>query len=135
MAAPRLADLSASVSLISDLGFALPAGESMRSAVIAVALAERLHLAPDETADAYYTALLQHLGCIGFAAETTARYGDDVVVNEALARMDDEDPRSVLDTLIRATTRGRGFLDFARLTTWTLAFGGEFGRRFAAARC
>jgi HD-GYP domain-containing protein (c-di-GMP phosphodiesterase class II)/DNA-binding CsgD family transcriptional regulator len=135
MATPRLADVLASVSLMSDLGFALPAGESMRSAVVAVRLAERLGLDRADTIDAYYTALLQHLGCIGFAHESAGVYGDDGVVNAAVARMDDDDPRSVLDTLIRATTRGRGFVEFARLTAWTLAFGNGLGERFAAARC
>ena len=37
-----------------------------------------------QVADVYYTALLQHIGCVGFAHETAAAYGDEMAVNAAL---------------------------------------------------
>ena len=130
----RLADLLASISLLSDLGFALPPEESMRSCLIATALARHLGLDEAEAADAYYTSLLQHLGCTGFAHETVAVYGDELVVNAAAARMDDNDLRDIVDTFLRATTRGRPLGERARLTAYTLVRGSAWGSRFAAAR-
>jgi HD-GYP domain-containing protein (c-di-GMP phosphodiesterase class II)/DNA-binding CsgD family transcriptional regulator len=135
MTSLRLADLLCSVSLVSDLGFALPPGESMRSGIIATRLARQLGLGERDVADVFYTALLQHLGCAGFAHETAAIYDDEFVVNAAAARTDSDDLRDVIDTFIRATTRGRSPLAFARVAAYTLVRGSTFGRRFATARC
>ena len=65
----RLADVLASLSLVADLGFGLPAEKSMRSCLIATALARRLGLAEAEVVGVFYTALLEHIGCSGFAHE------------------------------------------------------------------
>ncbi|HEX2883463.1 MAG TPA: HD domain-containing phosphohydrolase [Candidatus Limnocylindria bacterium] len=131
----RLADLLASVSLLSDLGFALPAEESMRSAVIATALARRLGLDEPTVSDALYTALIQHLGCTGFAHEASAVYGDEMLLNAAVARVDTNDIGDVVNTLIRTTTRGRGPVDWVRVVLATIVGGDRFGRMFATARC
>lgn len=136
MAGPlRLADLLASVSLLSDLGFALPAEESMRSTIIATAIARRLGLDEATVSDTFYTALLQHVGCTGFAHESSAVYGDEMVLNAAVARLDPNDLGDVVNTLIRATARGRGPVDWGRVVVATLVGGERFGRAFATARC
>ena len=130
----RLADLLASVSLLSDMGFALPPEESMRSAIIATGLARRLGLSDPEVSDVLYTALLQHVGCTGYAHETSAVYGDELVVNAAAARVGD-DIGDVIDTMVRPIARGRGLIDWTRVVLFTLVGGGRFGRAFATARC
>jgi HD-GYP domain-containing protein (c-di-GMP phosphodiesterase class II) len=131
----RLADLLASVSLVSDLGFALPPGESMRSGIIATALARRLGLAEADVGDVYYTTLLQHLGCIGYAHETAEVYGDELRMNAAAARAEDGDLGDLIDNFLRAAARGRGPIDFARVTAYTILRGTAFGQGFAAVRC
>ncbi len=88
----------------------------------------------DEVADAYYTSLLQHAGCTGFAHETAIVYGDELVMNAAAARTDTNDLGDVLPYL-RAVTRGRGPLARTRATLYTLVRGTKFGRRYATARC
>lgn len=136
MAAPlRLADLLASVSLLSDLGFALPPEESMRSTIVATSIARRLGLDEATVSDAFYTTLIQHLGCAGFAHEASAIYGDEMVLNAAVARVDTNDVRDVVGTLVRATTRGRGPVDWVRVVMATMVGGERFGRMFATARC
>jgi HD-GYP domain-containing protein (c-di-GMP phosphodiesterase class II) len=86
MPAPsRLADLLAGLSLVSDLGFAMPPESAMRRCVVATLLAERLGLEQRAVADAFYVALLEHVGCVGFAHETAAAYGDEMAVNAAIA--------------------------------------------------
>ena len=136
MASPlRLADLLASVSLLSDLGFALPPEESMRSCLIATSLARRMGLAEDAVADVYYTALLQHAGCTGFAHETAVVYGDELVMNAAAARTDPADLGDVVNTYLRAVARGNGPVGWTRATLYTLVRGSQFGRRYATARC
>jgi hypothetical protein len=66
-----------------------------------------LHLAEAEVSG-LYTALLEHIGCSGFAHEASARYGDELVVNAAAARTNVSDPRDVFGTFMPAVTRGRG---------------------------
>jgi DNA-binding CsgD family transcriptional regulator len=131
----RLVDVLASFSLVSDLGFGLPPGESLRSAVIATTLARRLGLDEAAVGDVLYTTLLQHLGCAGFAHETATVYGDELRANAALAKADPSDPRELVGTFIRATVRGRPPLEFARIVGYTLLRGDRFGAGFARARC
>src|SRR5690606_1898741 len=66
----RLADPLVALSTMADLGIGLPPGEATRSCVLATALARSMDLPETEVAVVYYTALLQHLGCTGFAHET-----------------------------------------------------------------
>ena len=129
MAAPlRLADLLASVSLLSDLGFALPPEESMRSTIVATAIARRLNLDEATVADTFYTALIQHLGCTGFAHEVSSVYGNEMLFNAAVARVDTSDPRDVVNTLMRAVTRGRGPVDGVRSSWPPSSAGNDWGR-------
>jgi HD-GYP domain-containing protein (c-di-GMP phosphodiesterase class II) len=130
----RLADLLAGLSLVSDLGFAQPPEEAMRRCVVATALARWLGLSESEVADAYYTALLEHIGCTGFAHETSVAYGDELAVNAAIAPVD---PGRVTDLLdfVRAATAGRPLGDRARGLLYTLTRGSDFGRRFGTATC
>jgi hypothetical protein len=76
----RLADLLGGLSIVADLGFALPPEEAMRSCLIATALARRLGLAEQDVADTFYTALLMHVGCSSQSHETAATFGDDRIV-------------------------------------------------------
>jgi HD-GYP domain-containing protein (c-di-GMP phosphodiesterase class II) len=130
-ASVRLADLLSSVSLVSDLGFGLPAGESMRATLIATDLARRLGLPEPEVSVTFYTALLQHLGCIGYAHEAAALFGDDLVVDAAAARADVEGQWAFL----RAITAGRPGPTRARLIATAIRHGDRFARDFASARC
>jgi hypothetical protein len=66
----RLVDPLLGLSTMADLGFGLPPGEALRSCALATSFARRLDLPEPEVRTVYYTALLQHLGCTGFAHET-----------------------------------------------------------------
>lgn len=67
--------------------------------------------------DVYYTALLEHVGCAGFAHEAAAAYGDELVLGAAAAVMNGDDLGDMVNTLIRRTIRGRG-----PMTDQTFAF-------------
>ena len=136
MGAPfRLADVLASLTLVGDLGFGLPVEEAMRSCLVSTAIARRLGLSEAETSDTYYTALLQHIGCTGFAHETSERYGDELVTNAAAARTNVADLRDVIATFLPEAARGRGRLGRARVLLMELTSGSAFSRRFATAAC
>ncbi len=106
----------------------------MRRCVIATALARRLGLEEAEVADVYYTALLEHIGCTGFAHETSLAYGDELAVNAAIAPMDPGRLGDVAD-FVRAATAGRTLGGRVRGLVYTIVRGNAFGRRFGTATC
>ena len=108
----------------------------MRSCLIATALARRLGLAEPEVADAYYTALLMHVGCSALSHETVAAWGNDQRVLGAAARTNVADPEDVAVTLMPAITEGMRPAERARVERYAGSRQGqEFGRRFDTGSC
>ena len=85
----RMADVVGGLSLVADAGFGLPAEESMRSCLVASALARRLGLSESDVSDVFYTALLEHVGCTGTAHEAAEVYGDELGLYEVAVVTDD----------------------------------------------
>lgn len=134
--AVRLVDLLAGLSLVSDLSMAQPAEESLRVTLVATRVARHLGLADDRAADVFYTALLQHVGCTGFAHEQAALLGgDDRLVNAAGAKTDFADPADVFRTFLPELTRGADVVTRVRLITAALVRGREIDRGVASANC
>lgn len=125
----------ASLSLVADLGFALPPEEAMRACLIATAVARRMGLPERDVSDVFYVALLEHVGCTGFAHESAAVYGDELVLNAAAARTNDADLRDVAANFLSPITRGRPPVERARLLLFTLVRGNAAGRQYATAAC
>ena len=101
----RLADLLVGLSLISDHGLGLPPDDAVRTCLVGTALARELDLDEREVADVFYDALLEHIGCMGYAHETARVWGDDLAANRAAQRTNFADPRELftayLSTLLR----------------------------------
>jgi HD-GYP domain-containing protein (c-di-GMP phosphodiesterase class II) len=131
----RLADLLGGLSIAADLGFGLPPGEAMRSCLIATALARRLGLAEDEVGEAFYTALLGHVGCSALSHETAAAWGDERVVLSAVARANVADPADVAATVLPVVTRGLSTGRRAEIERYAATEGREFGRMFDTGSC
>jgi HD-GYP domain-containing protein (c-di-GMP phosphodiesterase class II)/DNA-binding CsgD family transcriptional regulator len=88
----RLAELLASVSLATDLAHDVPAESALRDAVLSVDLARLLGWPEPEIADAFYLALLYHIGCTGaVAAQSRFGGGDDVNVRHWFSEADKAD--------------------------------------------
>lgn len=131
----RLADLVAGLSRLADLGFGLQAGESLRSSALAAALGRSLELPEDDVRAAFYTGLLLHVGCVGYAHETARIFGDEFVVNVAAERSNLADPHDVAATLVPALTRGRPPLERVALAFTSLTRGKRFGKSYDTASC
>ena len=131
----RLADLLAGLSRLSDLGFGLPAGEALRSAVLATLLGRSLELPDEDVRAALYTSLLLHAGCSGYATEGARAFGDELAMFAASARTNLADPADVLRTFLPAMARGRPLRERARLTVTTLARGERHGRASSVTAC
>jgi HD-GYP domain-containing protein (c-di-GMP phosphodiesterase class II) len=133
--AVRLADLLAGLSRLADLGFGLQAGEALRSCALAGRLARSLDLPDDDARAACYTALLHHVGCVGYAHETARLFGDELAQNVAAGRTDPADWRDAFATYLPLLTAGRSPLERARLAFTAITRGDQFGTAFTTAAC
>jgi hypothetical protein len=89
----RLAEVLAALSLATDAGSGFPLEKSLRTAVIAVRLAERLDLPGPALSDVYYVALLRSIGCTAYAHETAALLGgDDIAFHGLYEQLDPGHP-------------------------------------------
>jgi HD-GYP domain-containing protein (c-di-GMP phosphodiesterase class II) len=102
----RLADMLGGLSIVADLGFGLPPLHSMRSSIVATALARRLGTDEEEVRAAFYVPLLMHIGCISMSHETAAIFGNEIAITRAVAMTNLGDPQDIVDTLIPEVTRG-----------------------------
>lgn len=131
----RLIDLLAGLSRVADLGFGMRSGESLRSCALVTLLARDLDMPDDDLRAALYTALLHHIGCTGYAHETTRVIGDDLATNVAAGRTNLVDPRDQFATFLPMLTHGRPLLDRMRLGARALRAGARFGAAFTTATC
>jgi HD-GYP domain-containing protein (c-di-GMP phosphodiesterase class II) len=131
----RLADLLAGLSLVSDLGLGLPPESAMRSCLIGAALAREIGLDETEVADVFYTSLLQHIGCTGYAHETYLAWIDDIAANRASRKTNFADPRDLFRVLLPMLTHGMSAAQRARIAARFVTKGPGFGKRFTTATC
>jgi HD-GYP domain-containing protein (c-di-GMP phosphodiesterase class II) len=131
----RLADLLAGLSRLADLGYGLPQGEAVRSAALAALFARSLELPEADVRAALYTALLQHVGCTGYAHETARVSGDELSLFAAAERANVADPWDVLTTFLPTFTRGLPPAERLRLVFVTLRHGKRNAEGAATAAC
>jgi HD-GYP domain-containing protein (c-di-GMP phosphodiesterase class II) len=101
----RSGELFAALSLALDLGTGEPLEHALRTCLIALELADRLDLGPDERSDVYHLALLHSIGCTADSPEAAARYGDDIRLRAEAAPIDTGRQREVMRFLWRAGGR------------------------------
>lgn len=103
----RLADPLIGLSAIGDLGREREPGQAVRTCFIACRLARSLDADDATVQDVFYTALLQHLGCTGYAHDTAAVFaGRDVEMTAAGAKTDFSRPSDIFKTFIPELTAG-----------------------------
>jgi response regulator RpfG family c-di-GMP phosphodiesterase/DNA-binding CsgD family transcriptional regulator len=122
----RLAELVAVLSLGTDLGLGQPMEHVLRQCLIALRLADRLHMQEDERTILYYTALLAYVGCHVDAHEQARWLGDDLVAKADAELVDFDGGRSDISYLVGHLGAGRPPLERLRLG---LAFLTGDGRR------
>lgn len=130
----RLADLLGAFSLVADLGFGLPPQESMRACLIACALGREMGATEDEVRDAFYVALLEHIGCVSMSHETAA-FGNELTITHAIAQTNLSDPLDLFRTTLPLATRGLSPLRKTRTALSLITAGKSFGRLYDTASC
>ena len=73
----RLAELVATLSLISDLGMGRPTERVLRQTVIAMRMADAASLPADVRTAGYYTSLLTWVGCAADTTELAGLFGEE----------------------------------------------------------
>jgi HD-GYP domain-containing protein (c-di-GMP phosphodiesterase class II) len=131
----RLADLLVGLSRLADLGFGLESGTAVRSCALASRLARTMGLPTDDIRSAYYTALLHHVGCVGYAHETARLFGDELAANTAAGRTDAGSPSALFATFLPTLTAGRAPLERARLAMTAVVRGAGWANAFTMAAC
>lgn len=93
----RLVEILGSLSLATDAADGFPPETTIRTALLAAAVAQDLGDAA-LVSDVLYGGLIRHIGCTGFSVEEAERYGagDDVQLRRALAAVDFGDPEDIV---------------------------------------
>jgi HD-GYP domain-containing protein (c-di-GMP phosphodiesterase class II) len=135
MAAVRLADLLTGLSRLADYGFGLQVGSGTCSCVLAARLARSCELPEADVRATFFTAMLHHIGCVGYAHETSKLFGDDLVANAAAGRTNSASPRDLFETFLPTLTQGRSPLVRARLALTVLTRISRWGDQFTTSAC
>jgi HD-GYP domain-containing protein (c-di-GMP phosphodiesterase class II) len=105
----RLAELLAAVSLATDLADDAPFGSALGDAVAVVALARVAGFSDEQVSDAYYLALLYHVGCTAAVlGQARIAGGDDVSARHWFSEADYADSPQMLR--LAATRVSQGFV-------------------------
>lgn len=131
----RLATLLASVSLVADAGYGLAPGDSMRASAIAVRLADAVGASEAVAREAFFTSLLRHVGCVGFAHEMAAMFGDDLQANEAGSRTNFARRSDVFTTLLPGIVAGGAPGTQLRRALRLVTRGPRIGAAYETATC
>ncbi len=130
----RLAELLAGLSLVADIGMGLSPGEAGRAAILAMELADLA--AADDPSDVYYTTLMQHVGCTGYAHEAAAMLGgDEIAVKRAAVRTDFGSPRDILLGYLPHLAPAAGMLTRVRAAGTAAIRAGEIVEGYSRANC
>jgi hypothetical protein len=131
----RLADPLVGLSRFADLGFGLPPGTAVRACALSTRLGRVLGLDAADLQAAFYCSLLHHVGCVGYAHETAALFGDEIVANVAAGRTDAASGRDMLTTWLPTLARGRPPIERARVFVAALIRGNNWGTEFTRTAC
>lgn len=82
-----------------------------------------------------FTALLLHVGCVGYAHETAQRFGDEFGANLAAEQTNLAASKDVVTTLVPSLARGRPPPQALRVVVSSLTTGRQFGHSFDTASC
>jgi HD-GYP domain-containing protein (c-di-GMP phosphodiesterase class II) len=130
----RLAELLTGLSLVADIGMGLSPGEAGRATLVAMELAGVA--GADEPSDVYYTTLLQHVGCTGYAHEAAVMLGgDEIAVKRAALRTDFGSPRDIFRSYLPHLAPTAGVLTRVRAAGTAAVRAREIVRGYSRSNC
>ena len=97
----RLAELTAALSVATDLGMGQPMEHALCTCVLAVRLGESLGMSGPELREVYYQALLRYIGCNAQTYEMAGLFGDDSFFAKTLRTTLDQEQASRYREMLR----------------------------------
>lgn len=132
----RLAEPIVALSGVGDLVRVRRTGAAARSCFLACRLARAMGLSDETSREVFYTALLQHVGCVGYAHEAAAVFGGrDVEMNLAGSHTDFASPADMFRTFIPELSSGVDMLTRMRILTAALTKAPGLGPVIHRASC
>src|SRR5579871_538319 len=95
----KLAELTAALSIATDLGMGQPINYALCSSILAVRIGEKLGLSDADLRDVYYYALLRFIGCNAETPAMAAIFGDEIMLRRDIARIDNADANAVIGVI------------------------------------
>ncbi len=132
----RLAELLASLSLVSDLGMGYQPEQAIESCLIASGLARAMGLDPGQQSDVYYATLLCHVGCTAGAYEQALLAGgDDISFRGFGSRIVFGGPREMFTDFMFHFGKDEPLLTRARTVGRFMVRGEKIGNETSHASC
>jgi HD-GYP domain-containing protein (c-di-GMP phosphodiesterase class II) len=131
----RLAEVVGVLSLASDLAMGQPLEHGLRTAIMAVRLAEAMGLTAEQLAAVYYTGLMHFAGCTAEGEIDAGFFGDELVARPQMMAAFLGSRRELVTTAMRVAHRDSPPLARAAAMTKSATGGvGEF-RKWARTHC
>ena len=131
----RLAEVAGVLSLATDLAMGQPLEHGLRTAVLAVRIAQAMGVPAEDQVAAFYTGLLHFAGCTAESEIDARFFGDEIAARPRMIAVAYGSRVELIATAMRVAHQGSGPLARAAAMA-RAAFGGvgEF-RRWAASHC
>jgi HD-GYP domain-containing protein (c-di-GMP phosphodiesterase class II) len=131
----RLAEAVAVLSLATDLSMGQPLEHGLRTAMLALRLAQAMGLSEDDQVTVYYTGLLHFAGCTAESEIDARFFGDEMTARPQMLRVSHGSRFELMAAAMRTAHQGSPPLTRAAMMA-RAAFGGiaEF-RKWAASHC
>ena len=131
----RLAEAVGVLSLATDLSMGQPLEHGLRTAMLALRLAQAMGLSEDDQVTVFYTGLLHFAGCTAESEIDARFFGDEMAARPRMLMVAHGSRRELIATAMRTAHQDSAPLARAAMMART-AFGGiaEF-RKWAASHC
>jgi len=131
-----VSEVLGALSFALDLTEGQPFGHALRSCLIGMAIAERIHLPLAERRDLYYGLLLKDVGCSSNAARVYELFGgDDRMAKRDLKRVDWSRYFQAAQYAVAHAAPGSSWLERARRVAQLAGSGTRTARELVEARC
>lgn len=134
----RLAELTAGLSIATDLAMGQPIEWALASCLLAVRLGEAAGANDSELREIYFQAMLRYIGCNAESYQIAALVGDEIVLRSDVATVDLGSNAQVFGMLLRAmrsANAGKPTLQFIRSLAAGLVTAPELFRENFAGHC
>ncbi len=131
----RLSEAAGVLSLATDLAMSQPLEHGLRTAMLALRLAQAMGLSEDDQVTVFYTGLLHFAGCTAESEIDARFFGDEMAARPRMLTVAHGSRLELIATAMRTAHRGSAPLARAAMMA-RAAFGGiaEF-RKWAASHC